>query len=200
MWGFCWREGTSAGVELPLVGQGVGLMVWELTPPSPTLPATDLLASLFLGGNKSLTHSERRNACGCCAMRPEGISWVLILPAASRGSDRPPQRLCCWEGPIASHQAATPQLLPRRLSLCPEHGSKPSSAENWRANLKLEVPGRASPAFPVVSVAPKPPCPGRSRPPARGAAMPRAARAPGPGPPPGGRRKQNKTGLGVNII
>lgn len=98
MWGFCWREGTSAGVELPLLGQGVGVMVWELTPPSPTLPATDLLSSLFLGGNKSLTHSERRNACGCCAMTPEGISWVLILPAASRGSDRPPQCLCCWGG------------------------------------------------------------------------------------------------------
>lgn len=176
-------------------------MARELTPPSPTLPATHLLASLSLTGKKSPTQSEQQKACGCCATRPVAISWVPILPAAPQRSNRPPTRACAaGGGPIASHQAANPRLLPCCLSLCRRHGLKPGSAENWRAKLKSEVPGGACPAFPVTSIAPKPQCPGYSRPPAHGAAMPRAATALGPGPAPGGRRKQKKTGLGVNII
>lgn len=146
---------------------------------------------------------------------PNGERQVGAVLREQRGSCGSPSSLqCCGEQgkqltppvtvlrgePIASQPAANPRLLPRCPSLGTRHGWKPGSAENWRAKLRSEVPGGASSAFPVASIAPKLPCPGCSRPAARGAVMPRAATAPGLGPPPGRRRKQNKTGLGVNII
>lgn len=155
-----------AGVELPLLGHRVGLMARELAPPSPALPATDLLASLSLGENKTLTQPERQKARG---MRPAGISCVPILSAAPRGSDGAPRPKSSAAGmdPSPPTGQRTPGSCPSVSPRAQGMAQKPGGAENWRANLKSEVPGGASSAFPVASITPKVPCPACGHPPAQ---------------------------------
>lgn len=170
LWEFCRCAGTSAGVELPVLGQGVGLMAqicWHLY---------SLGISIQSEWQKAILWVLCHETSGCL------VGSLSCLGHWGKQSTPAPPVLSCWDGPAASPQAV------EAASACAQ-----SCAENQRADLKFKC-RRSFTCFSHCFHCPQTAVPCLWSGDAEG------SHSPGATTPPGGRRKLIKTGLGVNII
>lgn len=173
-------------------GRGVPPGHGMLAPPSPALPATDLLASLSIGGNKSATQPEWRKASGCCATGAAGVSWVPILPAALRGAGEATEAPgACAAGGTHRFPASSEPPAPAPLSL-PVHKARLEAGQRRELEGKTQVGGarRSLLCFSRCFHRPQTAVPWVQPPPCPWSGDAKGSHSPGAGPP---SRREKKT-------